>query len=110
MASADSEVRPGPRLLTLRAHRTKIGEAGPEALHTLSLPILSFRRLALAHPAPRAERPLPAHTFGALRSHRSYLSADMGTKVMSAAARWLLFLSVWARKTATDGSKVLDRF
>src|SRR2546430_11751819 len=37
-ASADSEVRPGPRLPTLRPYSVKIGEAGPEALPTLSLP------------------------------------------------------------------------
>src|SRR2546423_15242534 len=36
-ASADSEVRPGPRLPTLRPYSVKIGEAGPEALPTLSL-------------------------------------------------------------------------
>src|SRR6266704_6174716 len=35
-ASADSEVRPGPRLLTLRPHHHKTWEAGPEALiHSL---------------------------------------------------------------------------
>src|SRR5256885_14269095 len=39
-ASADSEVRPGPRLPTLRPYSVKIGEAGPEALPTLSLPTL----------------------------------------------------------------------
>ena len=39
-ASADSEVRPGPRLPALRAHRLKIREAAPEALPTLSLPTL----------------------------------------------------------------------
>src|ERR1700757_2328060 len=38
-ASAESEVRPGPRLPTLRPYPVKIGEAGPEALPTLSLPI-----------------------------------------------------------------------
>jgi hypothetical protein len=38
-ASADSEVRPGPRLPTLRTHHLKIREAAPEALPTLSLPI-----------------------------------------------------------------------
>ena len=37
-ASAESEVRPGPRLPTLRAHHIKIREAAPEALPTLSLP------------------------------------------------------------------------
>jgi hypothetical protein len=38
-ASADSEVRPGPRFPTLRPHQLKTGEAGPEALPTSSLPI-----------------------------------------------------------------------
>src|SRR6266704_735892 len=33
-ASAESEVRPGPRLLTLRPYHLKTGEAGPEALPT----------------------------------------------------------------------------
>src|SRR4249920_3235089 len=37
-ASAESEVRPGPRLPTLCPYPVKIGEAGPEALPTLSLP------------------------------------------------------------------------
>src|SRR6266513_5980838 len=37
-ASAESEVRPGPRLPTLRPHHLKTGEAGPEALSTSSLP------------------------------------------------------------------------
>src|SRR6266568_2185588 len=39
-ASAESEVRPGPRLPTLRAHHVKIREAAPVALSTLSLPTL----------------------------------------------------------------------
>src|SRR5260221_988153 len=40
-ASADSEVRPGPRLPTLRPYHAKTAEAGPEpeALPTSSLPI-----------------------------------------------------------------------
>ena len=37
-ASADSEVRPGPRPPTLRPHQRKTWEAGPEALSTSSLP------------------------------------------------------------------------
>jgi hypothetical protein len=40
-ASADSQARPGPRLPTLRPRSVKIGEARPEALPTLSLPITS---------------------------------------------------------------------
>ena len=39
-ASADSEVRPGPRPPTLRPHRRKTVQAGPEALSTSSLPTL----------------------------------------------------------------------
>src|SRR6267142_35027 len=37
-ASAESEVRPGPRFPTLRPYSVKTGEAGPEALPTVSLP------------------------------------------------------------------------
>src|SRR5216683_1152510 len=37
-ASADSEVRPGPRPPTLTPHQVKAREAGPEALPTSSLP------------------------------------------------------------------------
>src|ERR1022692_941134 len=37
-ASADSEVRPGPRLQTLRPYQAKTSEAGPEAQSTSSLP------------------------------------------------------------------------
>ena len=44
-ASADSEVRPGPRLPTLRLHHRKTAQAGPEALPTLSLPITSGSKL-----------------------------------------------------------------
>ena len=38
-ASAESEVRPGPRLPTLRARHVKIREAAPEVFSTVSLPI-----------------------------------------------------------------------
>ena len=44
-ASADSQARPGPRLPTLRPCSVKIGEARPEALPTLSLPIPCGRKL-----------------------------------------------------------------
>ena len=37
-ASAESEVRPGPRPPTLRPHHRKTAQAGPEALSTSSLP------------------------------------------------------------------------
>src|SRR5437763_826287 len=37
-ASADSEVRPGPRPQTLRPYQAKTTEAGPEAQSTSSLP------------------------------------------------------------------------
>src|SRR4029077_4949004 len=40
-ASAESEVRPGPRPPTLRPHHRKTAQAGPEALSTVSLPPLS---------------------------------------------------------------------
>jgi hypothetical protein len=42
-ASADSEVRPGPRPPTLRPHHRKTAQAGPGALPTSSLPTLSGR-------------------------------------------------------------------
>ena len=43
-ASADSEVRPGPRFPTLRPYHAKTAEAGPEpeALPTSSLPTLGL--------------------------------------------------------------------
>jgi hypothetical protein len=52
-ASADSEVRPGPRLPTLRPCSVKIREAAPEVLSTVSLPTMRlrtfrFKRCALA--------------------------------------------------------------
>ena len=40
-ASAESEVRPGPRPPTLRPHHRKTAQAGPEAQSTSSLPIIS---------------------------------------------------------------------
>src|SRR6476660_7874732 len=39
-ASAESEVRPGPRPPTLRAHRAEARQAEPEALATPSLPTM----------------------------------------------------------------------
>src|SRR6202040_2787293 len=42
-ASAESEVRPGPRPPTLRPHHRKTAQAGPEALSTFSLPIIHCR-------------------------------------------------------------------
>src|SRR5438046_9806436 len=42
-ASADSEVRPGPRPPTLRPRQVKAREAGPEALPTPSLPTMYWR-------------------------------------------------------------------
>jgi hypothetical protein len=50
-----------------------------------------LRTAAPVDRAPRTERLVLAHTVGGLRCHRGYLPADMGTKVMLAAARWLLF-------------------
>src|SRR6266487_5484112 len=48
-ASAESEVRPGPRLPTLRPHHLKTGEAGPEALPTLSLPTMRWSPTECRH-------------------------------------------------------------
>ena len=67
------------------------------------LPTLSLPTAAPVNRAPRTECPVLAHAVGALRSHRRYLPADMGTKVMSAAARWLLLRpSGRARLPQTD--------
>ena len=84
-----------PLGLITRRERSAIS---PGALPTLSLPTA-----APVDRASRTEPPVLAHTVGALRSHRGYWSADMGTKVMSAAARWLLFCpSGRARLPQTD--------
>src|SRR5947207_13420479 len=56
-ASADSEVRPGPRFPTLRPHRVKTGEAGPEALPTPSLPTRRGRRLHRLQEPRYTDRP-----------------------------------------------------
>src|SRR5213075_2034479 len=55
-ASADSEVRPGPRFPTLRPHRVKTGEAGPEALPTPSLPNRRSLTVYMADADTRADR------------------------------------------------------
>src|SRR5438552_1482911 len=47
-ASADSEVRPGPRPPTLRPNRHTTQEAGPEALPTSSLPNIYGLRCLVA--------------------------------------------------------------
>ena len=53
-ASAESEVRPGPRLPTLRAHHVKIREAAPEALtHTLPADSVRPGVVPFARPDPR---------------------------------------------------------
>jgi len=57
-ASADSQARPGPRLPTLRPCSVNIGEARPEALPTLSLPTLGYRRAGRKPLLQRAERPV----------------------------------------------------
>src|SRR6266481_8087657 len=44
-ASADSEVRPGPRLPTLRPHHRKTAQAGPEARSPSSLPNRRLRTI-----------------------------------------------------------------
>jgi hypothetical protein len=63
-ASADSEVRPGPRLLTLRARHIKIREAGPEALSTLSLPTRRFGETYRCCSRERAHHPVRCGVFG----------------------------------------------
>src|SRR6266516_4881108 len=57
-ASAESEVRPGPRLPTLRAHHVKIREAAPVALSTLSLPNIRVSPLAGAIAAWSTDQPV----------------------------------------------------
>jgi hypothetical protein len=57
-ASADSEVRPGPRPPTLRSNRDTTREAGPEALPTSSLPTLYSAGCAAGRKAASAERPV----------------------------------------------------
>jgi hypothetical protein len=68
----------GPRRARSRACHPRAPGNDLNKLPTLSLPTT-----APVDRAPRTERPVLAHTVGALRSHRRYLSADMGTKVMS---------------------------
>src|SRR6266576_3083413 len=62
-ASADSEVRPGPRLPTLRPYSVKIGEAGPEALPTLSLPTRRFRETCRCRSRERADLSVQCGVF-----------------------------------------------
>ena len=57
-ASADSEVRPGPRPPTLRPNRDTTREAGPEALPTSSLPIPHGAPPRESSAAERAECPV----------------------------------------------------
>src|SRR5215470_13368286 len=57
-ASAESEVRPGPRPPTLRPYRPRTGEAGPEALSTPSLPIICFHRPRKSVGCLRADLPI----------------------------------------------------
>src|SRR4249920_2499594 len=56
-ASAESEVRPGPRPPTLRAHRAEARQAEPEALATASLPTMPTSWLSrCGHRIPRTTR------------------------------------------------------
>src|SRR5690242_11418917 len=57
-ASADSEVRPGPRPQTLRPYQAKTTEAGPEAQSTSSLPNRRLSVDGLLVLVMRAECPL----------------------------------------------------
>src|SRR5260221_8028808 len=57
-ASADSEVRPGPRPPTLTPHQVKAREAGPEALPTSSLPTMSGCRRRVTARVLRADAPV----------------------------------------------------
>ena len=64
-ASADSEVRPGPRPQTLRPYQAKTSEAGPEAQSTSSLPITGS--FAIGWPLESC-RPDPPDLYGARAS------------------------------------------
>src|ERR1700756_1018270 len=56
-APAESEVRPGPRLPTLRARHVKIREAAPEALPTVSLPNICESAAVRPRRYRRSDRP-----------------------------------------------------
>src|SRR5690348_2223101 len=56
-ASADSEVRPGPRPQTLRPYQAKTTEAGPEAQSTSSLPTMSGLWIMASHRPGGTEPP-----------------------------------------------------
>src|SRR5438067_5585247 len=67
-ASADSEVRPGPRPPTLRPNRHTTQEAGPEALPTSSLPIICWSLDADIWPGQATDHPdLPDPSFALCR-------------------------------------------
>jgi hypothetical protein len=79
-APAESEVRPGPRLPTLRARHVKIREAAPEALPTVSLPNPCARTdlIAWGYRVQKTRfclRP-PFHGGGGIRSPTAIPSAD----------------------------------
>src|SRR5713101_6123488 len=57
-ASADSEVRPGPRPQTLRPYQAKTTEAGPEAQSTSSLPSMRFTFISGGYRQLRTYQPL----------------------------------------------------
>ena len=59
-ASADSEVRPGPRPPTLRPNRDTTREAGPEALPTSSLPTMRWLSMKSSLRRSGTERPVMA--------------------------------------------------
>src|SRR5215467_6489106 len=66
-ASADSEVRPGPRPPTLRPNQSKTTEAGPEHLSTSSLPIRRANRCGSLRSSGHAEHPVLCCSCNVLR-------------------------------------------
>ena len=86
-ASADSEVRPGPRPPTLRPHHHKTTQAGPEALSPSSLPNRDGQLPWSSCQLPRPEQPITG--FICRRSGRCRYAACLAFK-RAQAAKWQL--------------------
>src|SRR5437763_1710587 len=77
-ASADSEVRPGPRPQTLRPYQAKTTEAGPEAQSTSSLPNICLRRPHGSLGCLRADHPVRARATAAPQEWQPLGVGDYG--------------------------------
>src|SRR6266568_5662586 len=105
-ASAESEVRPGPRLPTLRAHHVKIREAAPVALSTLSLPnILRLSRLIETPWTLRQIFQICAHRGGAVT--RQSAAPNGGSGVPRSASRLSSHYAGWAGRPSLRGGRSL---